>query len=401
MHSTSTPKGSRAIPRWRVPLLAWLPIGFGVVAESVSNGLRAYGLGMHLDRFTVHVYERPVSLAGAVLVVAAVAISLSQARAAWVALTPSGPARQRIVAGLAALLLLAISVTAMASHILEAQRAKNGGEAGERDAYRIARADYDKAKADLDRLGPIRSTAEVRAAMDRARVPAWAWGETKECTAAGMTAEAAKACRPILDLRVEMAQAIAKADASAKLDQAKARLGALQPVDAASADEATVSRAWAWIMGLGVVFVATFGTVIFARVDDLSGGSAGSSGPSFGDQAQTSFACASDAHAASALFGSSGAGDGPGDGPGGGSSGGPDNRPDAPIPGPAGRREAVLGELLTDLALGRSFASQTELCARHGVARSTMSDWLTEWERAGLIPERRTVGRTKALAPSA
>ena len=403
MHSTSTPNRPRASARWRVPLLAWLPIGLAIVAESVSNALRAYGLGMHLDRFTVHVYERPVSLAGAVLVVAAVAISLSQARAAWVALTPSGPARQRIVAGLAALLLLAISVTAMASHILEAQRAKNGGEAGERDAYRIARADYDKAKADLDRLGPIRSTAEVRAAMDRARVPAWAWGETKECTAAGMTAEAAKACRPILDLRVEMAQAIAKADASAKLDQAKAKLGKLAPVDEASADEATVSRGWAWIMGLGVVFVATFGTVIFARVDDLSGASValsaparGSSGPSFGDQAQTS-------------FGSSGAGEllqlaaiiRPDDsGPGGGSSGGPDNRPDVPIPGPAGRREAVLGELLTDLALGRSFASQTELCARHGVARSTMSDWLTEWEKAGLIPERRTVGRTKALAPS-
>lgn len=285
MTTPSTTPHHRQGQRWRVPLLAWLPIGLAVAAESVSNGLRAYGLGQHLDRFTVSAYGHEVSFAGAVLVVAAVAVSLSQARAAWVALTPSGPARQRIVAGLAAVLLLAISVTAMASHILEAQRAKTGGEAHERGGYAIAKADYDKAKADLDRLGAARSTAEVRASMDRARVPAWAWTETKECTAAAMNAEAAKACRAILDLRIEMAQAIARTDASGKLDAAKAKLAKLKPVAEATADEATVSRGWAWIMGLGVVFVATFGTVIFARVEKVA-----AAAPSLADTAQTSFA---------------------------------------------------------------------------------------------------------------
>lgn len=65
--------------------------------------------------------------------------------------------------------------------------------------------------------------------------------------------------------------------------------------------------------------------------------------------------------------------------------------------GPDGWRNEVLGFLLTDLPLGRSATSQRDLCERFGVARSTMSDWLSEWERSGLIPARRMVGRCKAI----
>jgi predicted transcriptional regulator len=32
------------------------------------------------------------------------------------------------------------------------------------------------------------------------------------------------------------------------------------------------------------------------------------------------------------------------------------------------------------------------------VAKSTMSEWLTEWERDGLVPARTQQGRCKALA---
>lgn len=65
-----------------------------------------------------------------------------------------------------------------------------------------------------------------------------------------------------------------------------------------------------------------------------------------------------------------------------------------------GRKANVLSALLTDVALGRSADSQCELCHRYGVPRSTISDWLREWECAGLIPPRRTVGRRKALVAS-
>jgi hypothetical protein len=63
---------------WRIPPLAWVPIAIAVVAEATSNALRAYGLGTHLEAFTVRVFDAPVSISGAVLVFAAVAVSLSQ-----------------------------------------------------------------------------------------------------------------------------------------------------------------------------------------------------------------------------------------------------------------------------------------------------------------------------------
>ncbi len=68
----------------------------------------------------------------------------------------------------------------------------------------------------------------------------------------------------------------------------------------------------------------------------------------------------------------------------------PDDQPD-------GRKQQVLASLLTDLGLGRSAPSQRDLCERFVIPRSTMSDWLREWERSGIIPARRTVGRCKAL----
>jgi hypothetical protein len=74
----------------------------------------------------------------------------------------------------------------------------------------------------------------------------------------------------------------------------------------------------------------------------------------------------------------------------------PDVPPDGPGR-PSGRRDEVLAALLTDLALGRTFGSQAELAGRFGVARSTLSDWLKEWEAADLIPRRIITGRCKAL----
>lgn len=72
--------------------------------------------------------------------------------------------------------------------------------------------------------------------------------------------------------------------------------------------------------------------------------------------------------------------------------------PSAPDVPADDRKQATLQALLTDLALGRTIGSQREACARYGIERSTMSDWLTEWEAAGLIPARRTVGRRKEIA---
>lgn len=249
---------------WRVSPVAWPAIVLAVAAESVSNALRAYGLGMHLDRYTLAVMDRPVSLAGAVLVLAAVAVSLTQARAAWVALTPKAPVRQRIVAGLAAALLLAISVLAMATHILEAQRAKASDEGGERGRFDRAAAAHAKATDELAKLKSVRSTAEVKTSLDAAPVDRAVFGRTKQCTDVTRP-DSFEACRTILDLRQEMARSIRKQELEHDVARLSRELATLKRPEAAHADEAAVAGVWAWIMGIGVVFVATFGSVIFAR----------------------------------------------------------------------------------------------------------------------------------------
>lgn len=254
--------------RWRVPPLAWLPIAFAVAAEATSNALRAYGLGAHLDRFTIRAADHDVSLAGGVLVLAAIAVSLSQAAAAWVAMTPSAPARQRVVAGIAAVLLLAISVSAMASHILEAQRSRTADEGSARGRYDRARQAHDKAAGELAALSGVRSITDVRAALDAAPVPRAVFARTRQCT--DVTREDSfRDCKPILDLRQEMGRAIRKAELEPEAKALRDELARLERPEEATASEAAVSGLWAWIMGAGVVFLATFGAVIFARVEAI------------------------------------------------------------------------------------------------------------------------------------
>lgn len=254
---------------WRISPWAWIPISAAVIAESVSNALRAYGLGTHLEKFTVSVGEYSVSLAGAVLVLAAVAVSLSQARAAWLALMP-GPWRQRIVAGAAGLLLLAVSVMAMSSHILEAERAKVGAEGSQSGNYDRTLAEYTSKKAELDKLSNVRPIDTVRAEMNAAPVPRNVFRRTAECTDVTRD-DSFSACKPILDLRQEMGLAIRKRELEPEVSSLKLSLDGQTKPEVASTSEANVAWIWAWLMGFAVVFVATFGTVIWAReVSDTS-----------------------------------------------------------------------------------------------------------------------------------
>ncbi len=258
-----------SVAKWQVPPWAWVPILLAIGAEAVSNALRAYGLGAHLDRFTVVIQGSTVSLAGAVLVLAAVAVSLSQARAAWVALTPMAPTWQRVVAALAATLLLAISVIAMASHILEAERAKLANDGGARGAYDRAKTAYDKGADELKRLEGANTIAEVRAAMDAAPVPRNVFLRTKECTEVTRQ-KSFELCKPLLDLRQEMARAIRKRELEAEVPRLKTELDHQQRPEEAEVSHAGDRRGrWAWIMGAGVVFVATFGTVIWSRAETV------------------------------------------------------------------------------------------------------------------------------------
>jgi hypothetical protein len=55
----------------------------------------------------------------------------------------------------------------------------------------------------------------------------------------------------------------------AKLPALKVDLDRQHLTNAATGSEAAVSWAWAWIMGLGVVMIATFGPAIFANVETV------------------------------------------------------------------------------------------------------------------------------------
>lgn len=346
--------------RWRVSPVAWLPITLAIVAESVSNSLRAYGLGSHLDRFTVSYQGYTVSLAGAVLVLAAVAVSLSQARAAWVALTPGRPGRQRFVAGLAAALLLAISITAMASHILEAQRAKVGDEAGLAKTYERAEAAYKRAEAELKGLGEPRAVSVIQAEVQAVKIDMRAWRASDKCS--DITKEDTKReCAPVLELYKERGAAARKTELEPEVARLRAELASMQrPVAVQSSTEETVGLWWAWIMGVGVVFVATFGTVIFATAETVV----------VAERQELALPPPID------------------------------DNDDAPlsISGKPFTRDDALADLKLLLKAGHVPESQDWLTERWGVTKGATSRWLSRWEADGSLPARRvTDGRYKTV----
>lgn len=395
------------IMTWRVPPWAYLPLGAAIVAEAVSNALRAYGLGAHLDQFTVAINGTPISLAGSVLVLAAVAISLSQARAAWIALTPN-PLRQRIVAGLAAALLLAVSVTAMASHILEAQRAKVADEGGARGAYDRAEAAYRRAAAELEALGNPRPVSVIQADIRAFKIDAGLWRRSKECEEATKPDTQAY-CEPILALYKERGAAARKTELEPDVARLRDELARLPRPEEATDEETVIGGYWAWIMGLAVVFVATFGSVIFARTEIKSSTASRASDAVAVTPVAISPAAQSDfrgdiADHPAMLKGDAGSNKrGNWDG-GAGTSGTPGN-PDKPSGGlkviaggkPDNRRKSSRQEFEADvttrLALGQAIDRQDELAEAHGVHEGTASKWMKSMRQRGLIPASQRIGR--------
>ena len=409
MTTHSTPAAAPQI--WRVPLWAWAPIALAVVAEAAVNALRAYGLGMQLEHFTVDVsamgFTATVSIAGGVLVLAAIAMSLSQARAAWVAFKPGALARQRTIAAPVAILLLVVSVTALSLTILEAQRDKTGDEGGQRTAYDIAKGDYDKAEAEWKRLEGARTPAEVQAAMMAAPVPRRVFLRTSECNDVTKD-ESFAICKPLLDLRQEMAGSIRKIELEQKLPGLKAALDALPRPAEPTWFELYAASGWAWAFGLAAVMIATFGAPLFAEPATLS--KSENVAPAVDTLGQSDFGALAD-HPALLKP------DRPDDRPAGGwktpdspkpnrpKGTGPDAKwaSEGPNKMPDGRTEDRKGRVLafvqTEAAFGRSIPRQADIVERFGVPRSTVSDWMGEWESDGLIPARRTVGRCKAIVP--
>lgn len=389
---------------WRVPPWAYVPLGAAIMAEAVSNALRAYGLGQHLEHFTVSIYGHTVSIAGSVLVLAAVAISLSQARAAWVALTPN-PLRQRIVAGFAAALLLAVSATAMVSHILEAQRAKVADEGGARSAYDRAESAYQRAAADLEALGNPRPVSVIQAEVRNFKIDAGLWRRSAQCEDATKPDTQAY-CEPLLQLYKERGAAARKTELEPEVARLRDELARLTRPEAITAEEAAIGGWWAWIMGAAVVFVATFGSVIFARATVSEAVAEHLPQPLPAETAQTSFH-ADDIEATRETImgaGAKRASEAPPKNGNWGNSGNGGVKP-TPMPGKPGngggervfsKAEALL-DLTRRLASGETIPRQDALAEAWGVHQGTASKWLKHWRQDGLVPEAQRVGRCKRL----
>lgn len=339
------------------------------------------------------------------LALAALVAAIAAGHMAWPAF------RSGAIVNGALLVVLAIAATtyvvvSSAARNAASQQAASIGAREARDAHRSAKAHLARIEAELTGLGSARTPQAVRADMDAANVPRSVFLRTKECTDVTRP-DSFAACRPILALRQEMAQAIRRQDlehqrtaATAALEKLGAPppdtgwshtarvLAAIPGVDASAAD---IESRLVLLMPLLVVLIAELGTIAFLRVGlahvrraprDRIG------------QSDYPALAQRDAVALVRTFSP--------DRPdrGGRRGGGPHipNRPEQPDGSPDGRKDEVLAALLTDLGLGRTIGSQRKLCDRFDVPRSTMSDWLGQWESDGLIPARRTVGRCKTLA---
>ena len=216
------------------------------------------GLGVH-----------PAAAAG----LAVIAGSLDYSKGAVIKASTEGRGVFRRLAGFAIFAVLFIaSMVAVDGVLMQLRSSWTGGRAGAMAEYDRVQAAYKTADAELTRLAGTRTSQEVRGAMDKARVAKWAWTDSKECTDL-TNDEVRKACKPILDLRVEMAAAIRKAELEAKRDEAREMLDSTKrPVAADPQAEVIANLLKPWgvsdamvaygmvaIIGFAVELVACFG----------------------------------------------------------------------------------------------------------------------------------------------
>lgn len=246
---------------WRAAPLAMLMTALAVLAEAVSNGLRAYGLGEHLSHFTVPTpWGFQISLAGMVLVAGAAAISVYQAKFATILLTGEMTS-QRLMATPFLAVCLIISGASMVSHVLEAQRAKGSGEGSTRSSYDRTDADYKRLTAELDGLAKVRTVATINAEILELKIPQSVWRRSRQCQEIDRE-DTKKACEAALKLYVERGKAARKSELEGLVRDAKTQLDTTErPAEMPWLDQA-IALIWPWLFGTGIVLVATFGYAV-------------------------------------------------------------------------------------------------------------------------------------------
>ena len=255
---------SQVTTRWRITPAAWVGIALAFLAEASANALRAYGLGAHEAEYTITLHGYAVSIAGAAMILFAVALSLSQSRAAWVALEPGRSSTMRLLGGLVAAALIFVSACAMSSVMLKATRATGASEAHDRGAFDRAEAVYKAAKADFDKVRDADTVEAVEAKIASLGIDANVWRRSNECRDAAKKVVWQNECQPFFKLQPALAAAQSKADLQSRLPGLQAKLDAAPRPEKASDAEAFVNAAWSWAAALAIILVATVGPALFA-----------------------------------------------------------------------------------------------------------------------------------------
>lgn len=205
-----------------------------------------------------------------------------------------GPgAMRRLIAVPLFLVLFVASMIAVDGVLLKLRDALVSGPANTISDHDRATAAHKAAVDEIARLGTVRTPDAIRADMDRAAIPRRTFVNTRECT--DITKDASfETCKPLLDLRQEMASAIRKRELEAARDKAAARIETLGPRPSSADPQAeavanaagvSVSTA-AWILiaivGFAIELAACFGMYVL--------GSPRAKQPTARDTAQTSFA---------------------------------------------------------------------------------------------------------------
>lgn len=310
---------------------------------------------------------------------------------------------RRSAAGLVFAILFLASMLAVDGFLvkLRSDWAATRGQAV--SAYADARTAVTGLEAEFAKVASARTTQQVRTAMEKTHVHARTFINTRQCTQL-TDDDDRRACRPILDLREEMAAAIRKADIEIKLTDARMKLGLLAAPKSAD-PQADALASWSGakvdvvayimvaILGFAVEVVACLGVWIIQRpANDLD-----ATGKTVGKAASQS----SNRSAPHII------------GPSNGSLGqaGPNGSPYSPLAQPPTQRAvrperfakfpdssdacaAIERFVTTELALGRTIASQREIAQRFGCAASTVSDALRSLEQRGIV-RRRMDGRRK------
>lgn len=273
------------------------------------------------------------------------------------------------------------------------------------EAFRDTRAAKARAEealaslqADAKRLAGIRSTSEVRAAMDATKVAKWAFRDTRECTDTSALADAKMraACQPLLDLRVEMAKAIEKADLANKIANAEAKVATLAgQLHQLGGEKVATTKAGPFADAMGVlgfdrqkveVIVSTFEPFSYSLLFELTAIVAFGFGfaPATVSKAATLPATVANVTATVA------------------------NDDSGPKPPRGGQRatvatrrvatcDAARADVIQLVQRGEPLPSQDTLAARWGCHKATASKWLARFEAEGHIA-RRIEGRRKAVA---